>query len=502
MTQRYLQVLLPCGLAIGLLILVSVLAEPVCSAILIGGDECVEVTKGFLWENGYPLYEKVWNDQPPVYSALLAALFKYCAPTIGVARFLAASFGLSLLAGFFIVVKKHCDLPIACLATFCLITAPIVFGLCVSAMLEVPAIGTGLWALYPLYCWREDRKNGWLIISALIFSIALQIKMTAIVFAPALLSEIILTSNERGQSHFKEGMRNVMLWGVTIFFSFLVLGAAMGVRYNQAFVSHFSQGTLDVTGIPLFGFSLKFSPSIMPWHVDGWAGAALGVLLMILHGDWRRLSFPLILLLTVTVVHLLHRPYWSYYYLHFALPLAWLTGYGVIELYRTILKREDVFSKPSLVSLTSMIAATFLAAAVVGNGLARLFTSVQNIQNLPRVQDSALIKKMKAYKSGTRWVFTEFTIYPFDAGLKVIPELAVLPDKRFWSGQLTKEQMWDIIERYKPEQILLTKIVPFQAKGFIDSNYVLVYEDDDCDDTDNNGHRLYVLRTLDTGTHQ
>lgn len=89
-----------------LVAMAAVSAGPLRSAIEIGGDEHCEVTKGFLWAKGYSLYEKVWSDQPPLYTALLGTLFQYFGATIGVARSLAVGFGFLLLTGCFVLVKQ------------------------------------------------------------------------------------------------------------------------------------------------------------------------------------------------------------------------------------------------------------------------------------------------------------------------------------------------------------------------------------------------------------
>ena len=39
---------------------------PIRNALEIGADEHYEVMKGLLWARGYPLYTRVWNDQPPL----------------------------------------------------------------------------------------------------------------------------------------------------------------------------------------------------------------------------------------------------------------------------------------------------------------------------------------------------------------------------------------------------------------------------------------------------
>src|SRR6187399_1124810 len=72
---------------------------PLRSAISISEDEQFEVTKALLWAKGYPLYEKVWNDQPPLHTVLLGTLFKGFGFRIGVARGLAVFFGTFLLVG-------------------------------------------------------------------------------------------------------------------------------------------------------------------------------------------------------------------------------------------------------------------------------------------------------------------------------------------------------------------------------------------------------------------
>jgi hypothetical protein len=85
---------------------------------------------------------------------------------------------------------------------------------------------------------------------------------------------------------------------------------------------------------------------------------------------------------------------------------------------------------------------------------------------------------MRRHAGRTHWVYTRETIYPFHAGLPVLPELAVLPTKRFWSGQITDEQIWTTVMRYWPEQLLLTDAdLTSGARQFIESGYNLVYRE-------------------------
>jgi hypothetical protein len=68
--------------------------------------------------------------------------------------------------------------------------------------------------------------------------------------------------------------------------------------------------------------------------------------------------------------------------------------------------------------------------------------------------------------------------------------LAVMPVKRFWSGDMTNARLRDEMWRVKPELILLkneTRQSPFS--DLVDSQYLLVYED--------TKHRLLVSKGLD-----
>lgn len=78
----------------------------------------------------------------------------------------------------------------------------------------------------------------------------------------------------------------------------------------------------------------------------------------------------------------------------------------------------------------------------------------------------------------SRFVYTRSTIYAFHAGLVVIPELAVLPKKRFWSRQINNEKIWNIVKGYRPEELLLSddSLDP-QVSNWIASEYVRAYFD-------------------------
>jgi hypothetical protein len=470
-------------------ILTVLLFDSVRSALEIGADEHFELSKGLLWANGYKLYNQVWNDQPPLHTVMLGQLFRLFGASIALARGFAVCFGILLFAGNFHLVKNRFGSLAAWITTACLLAAPCVLVLSVSVMLEVPAMAGGLLALWPLHRWSSNYRLNQLglVGSAVILAGALQIKFTACIFVPALCLEIVLLTRERFPSGWtKKAISNLLIWGASVVACLLVLGVLLGSGYSQAWTSHFSQQTLQSSEARQF----KFSFDLLLGHTEALLGTALGLCVAVFRREWRPCAFPCALLGTVGIVHTIYYPWWWYYYLHFAIPLAWISGYGVSRLIRIAV---NTFSNRLLNSLLGtfckLAVVTGLVGAMVIKGGGRLVSEIERLRDLPRVEKNQMISKMKEFACVTRWVYTPSTIYAFHAGLIVPPELAILVKKRFWSGNITKENITSIVERYQPEQILLRdgeSLAP--ADLFIAANYILVYRSD--------GLNLYVSKRL------
>lgn len=470
-----------------LLALALVSVSSIRSAVQIGGDEHFEVSKGLLWAQGHRLYESVWNDQPPLHTILLGTLFKCFGPGIGAARGLAAFFGVLLVMACYFLVKKRCGLLAALVATVSLLTAPQVFELSVSVMLEVPAISLALWALWPLFRWLENPRQHLLITSALLLAAALQVKLTAAIVIPAMAVEIALKSNDTAQkSRVRLILTNLSIWAGVIFLGWFAFGLVMGSRYDDAWTSHFSAHSTQSREAQ----SLAFSPNLIVRHADAFWGASAALVIASLRRDWRRIAFPMVLFITVMCIHLKHRPWWNYYYLHFAVPLSWLTGYALAELFRVACGERVIGRfRPIFIRLVTLVAGSLLLSAIVAFGGVRLVSAVERIRDLPRIKDSAIIEIMTQNANQVKWVYAESTIHPFHAKLRVIPELAVMPAKRFWSGQITREQILRVLQRYQPELILFNnEPLALEMKRFIDEGYSKAFQNDE--------HILYVVRSL------
>lgn len=108
-------------------------------------------------------------------------------------------------------------------------------------------------------------------------------------------------------------------------------------------------------------------------------------------------------------------------------------------------------------TIGSVRTASLLLATVTAYGRGRLVFEVERIRVPPRVQESVVMAKIRQYDDRTKRAYTRQAVYSFHARLLMVPELAVKPVKRIWSGQITCEQVFSWLDCYKPEQLLLTE---------------------------------------------
>jgi hypothetical protein len=153
---------------------------PMRTAVQIGGDEGFELAKATLCLKGFRPYEQVWNDQPPLHTAMITALLrlqfniqdsKFKASedsnnqpssssqasiqnpesriqnSPSVPRLVSVFFGAVLIASLFSMAHRVHGLAAAVVASVILISSPGFLGLSASCMLEVPSLATALAAM-------------------------------------------------------------------------------------------------------------------------------------------------------------------------------------------------------------------------------------------------------------------------------------------------------------------------------------------------------------------
>jgi 4-amino-4-deoxy-L-arabinose transferase-like glycosyltransferase len=466
------------GAVLGALLLVYSLL-PLGTAMQFGGDEGYELITGFLMSKGYVLYQQIWNDQPPLLVLMLKWVFQAWGSSILAARLMAAGFGLLLFGTFFELTNSRIGRPAALLATFFLLSSPAILELSVSVMQEAPAFALALVSLLLLFQWIKSPRWGWLLASGAAMGLALEIKLTAALVLPAMLTEIFLALNGNLQrASLKKIARATLLWSLATGIVFMAITLVWGQgSFESSYRSHF--GGRAVFGLPRpEHFTLPLS---LFWdHVECVVAAATGLVLVIQRRKWRVFAFPLVMLMTVLAVHAVHRPWWMCYYLHIAIPLCWLAGFAANEAithtFNLLTKsRFDFASKKTWQG----IGLCALVALVLERSENRLEGGVKLLQERPRIKTDPIVNKMKENASHTHWVYVQDgkEIYPFQAQLPMPPELAVVSLKRYWSGQISNEEIVAACKRYQVEQVLLDPSQIGEAwKDFL-TNYDVSYQD-------------------------
>lgn len=142
---------------------------PIKSGFQFGGDEGHELMKALLVSRGHPLYTEIWNDQPPLYTEIIAAIFRLAEPSAFIARLVTIGFSVLLLAALCGVILRASGFLAASIAILLLGSSAYFLELSVSAMLEIPALSLGMCALWAASRYSSERKTGFLAASGILF---------------------------------------------------------------------------------------------------------------------------------------------------------------------------------------------------------------------------------------------------------------------------------------------------------------------------------------------
>ena len=460
---------------------------PITSALKFGDDEGIELMKGFLCSKGYTLYTQIWNDQPPVLTMLLDGAFRLFGATLPVGRLLAAAFGLLLFCSLFLIVRQRGNLWMAFLAVFFLVCSPGVLMLSLSVMLEVPTFAIALLSVYCLFRWSGRKRPVWLWISGLVMGVALGTKLTAILTLPAILLEIVLATRNHKPGWQKIAMIAAAQWmGATVLVVILITVLWGKESLQTSFLSHFSER--PVPGMPR-PEDFPFPLTMVVGHFECVAAALAGILLSMKRRTLRQMAFPITLLVTGLVIHLIHRPCWQYYYLHLAIPLSWLAAYAIYEAiiwsFAVLAKARSWFA--SAAGWKGVVICA-VAALVILRSERRLEGGIIDIRRRPPAESDAIVIKMKQNAMHTHWVYCEEPIYAFASCSLTPPELAVVVIKRFWSHQLTASTTVEICRQRQVDELVLSPQSGPEWQAWLQADFVNIYRDA--------SHAMFISRTI------
>jgi len=255
-------------------------------------------------------------------------------------------------------------------------------------------------------------------------------------------------------------------------------GNPLLLQFQQAWGAHVASARSLEYGSPE---QHAFDWTVLLKNWDTSAPALVGVFFLARSG-WpvKSTALPLVWLALTLVVFGTHKPWWSCYYVHNALPLCWCAGVGIAMTWHYVRARRS-YVLGALLALYAVCASAWMGA--------RLYLQEAGIRQNPKLYTCLALKEIERFKPFTTFIFTDQPIYSFHSGIPLPPRLAVLSLKRFWTGDISTAQVVAELESIKPGLIFLandTRELAYQ--GLLNREYQLVYQD--------SANRLYAHRSI------
>ncbi|MBL9139756.1 MAG: glycosyltransferase family 39 protein [Verrucomicrobiales bacterium] len=448
------------------LLLVSLM--PLAAAIQIGADEGFELAKTLLVERGFRLYTDVWSDQPPLYTLALVGLQSGFPGAILPCRLLSVFLTLVLLVALFELVKAIEGRTTALVTIALLIASPGFLELSVSCMQEIPALSLGIAALSVIHLRKAELHPRWIVAGGFLFGASVAMKLITLYLLPVMM--LLLSWGGDHRQTLARFIKVLPGFAVSVGCTLALIAVflpteSMVSAFQQIREAHFANGVSSEFGGPeQHGFD--WNALLKNW--DQALPAACALLALAIPRKGRRTWNPGAAWLGYALILFAwHRPWWSYYYVHVAMPLCWCAARGLTGAWamtNTQRRFRGILRVGSLAILTWMSA--------------RVCLEIRDLGRLPRIDSSLALQEIRARADRVQWLFTDDPVYSFHAGIPLPPRLAVVSLKRMWSGSLTRAAIVDEVRTKMPELILLRSTSDDSGfGGLLEGSYELTFRD-------------------------
>lgn len=478
--RQHLKHLTPLLIAIGFILLVWFFF-PYQNRIQFDGDEGINLLKAMMVREGYPLYDQIWDDQPPLLTYLLVGFFQVFPMEVNPARFFILVLSAVLLAGAFLFMRQVWGSLHALFGVFLIALLPYYLELSVSVMVGLPSITFAMLAIAALPAWHHQRKRRWLVLSALAMSASVLIKLFTGFMVPVIGLGLIVGE----LAHYRHAWKQIRLlypaslWSLVFLLltgSVLLLSVSPG-NFYQLIGSHLEARESIQSSLYTINFFLRESIPLLLL-------ASLGILVTLASRNGLGLYLVAWLGAAYTLLFL-HSPVWYHHQLLVTIPAALLGAAAAGETIRVLRKavRERKF-----LSLETGFALIILlsSALVLYHQIPETFSELQfganthgdSLQDRDIVQK--LYRKVGVYAVDTHWMITSIPMLAFRYKILVPPNLVVISTKRFQTGNLSEAELLRNILTYNPEQVLLNVEQP-ELKPYLKEYYDLVLTRPDYD---------------------
>lgn len=415
-------------------------------------DEGYNWMKSRLVADGYELYDEIWSDQPPGFTWVLAGWCQAVGWEVSKARLLALMWSGVLIFALADILRRERGATAAALGILALLCSQRFLQLSGAVLIGTPSIALALLSVWALSRWRTSQSIGWVATASVLLGLSLAFKLFTAILIPIIVVWLWIygaaSASRRWQPPvaFCTGLI-VVLGGVWI-----VVGDVMPAL-RQILGTH-------LTAHALIGqkAGIKVVPRIIWYDKPLFLLAFLG-LITVWFKDLRRPSaFSLCgtWLAAACLALVCHRPVWSHHALLITVPAAVLAGAAV----RREMRR----------SLMVVIAVLAVFVGIMGLRHDRLRWSPPD-----ETAYWQIVSEMARFRDESRWVVVGTPLFAAHLDLRTPPELAVSSIKRFKTDRLDAGVIDRIIERDRPEQILLTPDWPDQVRKRIGHQIIAEY---------------------------
>jgi hypothetical protein len=450
-------------------------------------DEGINLIKALLYSQGFSLYTDIANDQPPLFTVLLSYWFRLFGQTVVAGRFLTLVFSTLLIWSFYHTLRLHLSHFLATTSTLLLVFSSEFLQLSVSVMIGIPALSLAMLSIYTLTLYRRISNQYLLLGSGFLLALSLQTKFFTVLLIPVVVIFYLLDFkvNRVSLAELKSRiLPTIGLWLSTIFIVYLVIGFVFNsIDFQQVFYPHLApeiKETLkDYGNLRTIASRLIYKNYILT------SLALLGIVRVIAKKHWDGL-FPLVWLVITSLLLLNHRPIWYHHYHLLSIPLSWMAAYGIISVFNSLKTRLRGFNfnriNPQKILIYSCIFILFLGSSLSIIYYPAIKKSIAK-QKQDYYQQLEAVHLLSKHSKPNQWVFTDSPIYAFYANLPVPPEIAVFSIKQFVSGNLNHADLYSILSKYRPAQILLLRFWDSikndkKIMDYIEKNYTKIQEVD------------------------
>jgi uncharacterized membrane protein len=427
-------------------------------------DEGINAIKAMLNIQGYQLFSDVWSDQPPLFNMLLTLWFRIFGLKILAGRGFVLLFSASILWVTILYLRQFFGNLPAILAILAMILLPFYLRLSVSIMIGLPSISLALLSFFGLALWHRFGDSRWLLLSASTLGVSIMTKVFTVILVPIFFSGILLSGllDFRHSREWLKACTPSIQW-LTILA--VVTGSILIFVVKPAYILQLIQIHLTAGGSDLFRAYAENNTLIFISHIRD----SLPVLILALLGGisaYRSRSWTAIYLVAWVIVGsillFVNVPFWYHQQLLITVPAAILAaiavGDGLYTLQRFFRSREATGVSIGLSFLSLILVITFIATRLPPT-LMQLDLKLPNFggRSTEDIEKYGIVASMWDYASQTNWVYTDRPMFAFRAQLPVPPHLAVISKKRLATGDLTDDQILEILVEYQPEQVLPTR---------------------------------------------